>query len=63
MKLPDIKAGLFLYLFQTVDQSVPVHVQMPCGLRDIEVIIQETVDDMNGLRLKKVRGAVAERFL
>lgn len=53
MKLPDIQTGLFLYLFQSINESVAVHVKPAGSLSDIQIVIQKTVDHVDSFRLEK----------
>ena len=52
VKLPQIKAGELLDLFQTVDQGVAVDEQLPGGFGNVQIVLEELVDGEQGLRME-----------
>ena len=63
LELPQVQPGDLLDLLQAVDQSVPVHEQLPGGLGDVQVVLEEPLDGEQGLMVQGVDGPPAEDLL
>ena len=56
IKLSEVKAGHLLDLFQAVDQRVAVDIELSRGLGDIEVVLKEAVDGLEGILVQSLDG-------
>ena len=62
LKLPQVQAGNLLDLLQAVHQGVPVDEQLPGGLGDVQVVLEEPLDGEQGLMVQGVDGALLEHL-
>ena len=52
VKLTQVKSRYLLYLFKSVNQGIAVNKQLSGGLRNIEVILKETLNGKQGFLVK-----------
>ena len=60
VELPQVQAGELLDLLQAVDQGVSVDEQLPGGLGDVQVVLEELVDGEQRLLIQRVDGVLLE---
>ena len=60
VELPQVQAGELLDLLQPVDQGVAVDEELPGGLGDVQVVLEELVDGEEGLLVQGVDGVLLE---
>ena len=62
VKLPQVKTGELLDLFQTVNQRVAVDEQFPGSLGYIQIILKEFIDSEQRFLIQRIDGILLEHL-